>query len=150
MKLPGQDMEELKTLMDQQSGDVSQQLEDLEAFKDDFSFEQSGDEYILKLNAAGEEYQELINDQMGQMLGEMEMEAQDALEGMTINKVYYEIFIDKETFLPNTMNIDMDFDMEVEGETMNIKTDLQSEYSKYNEIEAITVPAEVIEQAQEI
>lgn len=104
----------------------------------------------MKLNASGEEYQELIGEQMEQMLGQMDMEVQTVLEGMTINEVAYEIFIDKETFLPSVINIDMDLDMEIEGESMNIKSVVDSEYSKYDEIDSITVPAEVIEQAQEI
>lgn len=150
MKMPAAEMEQLQTMIDQQTADPSKQMEELEAFKDDFSFEQTADEYVLKLNASGEEYQELINEQMEQMLGQMDMEVQNVLEGMTINEVAYEIFIDKETFLPSTMNIDMDLDMEIEGESMNIQSDIQSEYSKYDEIDAITVPAEVVEQAQEI
>ncbi|WP_251477459.1 DUF6612 family protein [Planococcus sp. NCCP-2050] len=150
MKMPSTEMEQLQTMMDQQTADPSKQMEELEAFKDDFTFEQTADDYVLKLNASGEEYQELIGEQMEQMLGQMDMEVQTVLEGMTINDVAYEIFIDKETFLPSVINIDMDLDMEIEGESMNIKSVVDSEYSKYDEIDSITVPAEVIEQAQEI
>lgn len=150
LKMPSTEMEQLQTMIDQQAADPSKQLEQLEAFKDDFTFEQTADDYVLKLNASGEEYQELIGEQMEQMLGQMDMEVQSVLEGMTINDIAYEIFIDKETFLPGVINIDMDLDMEIEGESMNIKSAVDSEYSKYDEIDAITVPAEVIEQAEEI
>ncbi len=153
-KMPADEMGELEAIMsmEQQSGDLSGQLEQLEAFQDDFTFEQTDDEFILTLDAAGEEYEKLISEQMGQMMGdaEMEMGAQELLAGMTINKVYYEIFIDKETLLPNTMNITMDFAMEMEGESMTIQSDIQSEYSGYNSIDAITVPAEILENAEEI
>lgn len=150
VKLPAEDMEDLHMMMDQPSGDLSSQLEQLKAFRDDFTFEQSGDEFILKLDASGEKYQELIFEQMGQMPSDMELGAKEVMEAMTINKVYYEIFIDKETFLPNTMNIDMDFDMEMEGESMSIQSGIESEYSNYNGIDEIIVPAEVVEKAQEI
>lgn len=154
IKIPAGEMEELQAMMsmEQQSGDLSSQLEQLEAFQDDFTFEQSGDEFILTLDAAGEEYGKLIAEQMNQMMGdvEMEVEAQEILDGMTINKIFYEIFIDKETLLPNAMNITMDFEMEMDGETVSIQSDIQSQYSDFNGIDAITVPAEVLENAQEI
>lgn len=154
IKMPAGEMEELQAMMsmEQQSGDLSSQLEQLEAFQDDFTFEQSGDEFILTLDAAGEEYGKLIAEQMNQMMGDMEMEveAQEILDGMTINKIFYEIFIDKETLLPNAMNITMDFEMEMEGESVNIQSDIQSQYSDFNGIDAITVPAEVLENAEEI
>lgn len=152
VKLPADEMEDLEALMmmEQQSGDLAGQFEQLEAFQDDFTFEQTGDEFVLTLDAAGEEYEKLISEEMGQMLGELDVEAQEIMDGMTINKIYYEIFIDKETFQPNTINMTMDFDMEMEGESVNIQSDMQAEYSNFNGIDTITVPAEVIENAEEM
>lgn len=152
VKLPADEMEDLEALMmmEQQSGDLAGQLEQLEAFQDDFTFEQTGDEFVLTLDAAGEEYEKLITEEMGQMLGELDIEAQEIMDGMNINKIYYEIFIDKETYQPNTINMTMDFDMEMEGESVNIQSDMQAEYSNFNGIDEIIVPAEVIENAEEM
>ncbi|WP_372867689.1 DUF6612 family protein [Planomicrobium okeanokoites] len=152
VKLPADEMEDLEALMmmEQQSGDLAGQLEQLEAFQDDFTFEQTGDEFVLTLDAAGEEYEKLITEEMGQMLGELDVEAQEIMDGMNINKIYYEIFIDKETYQPNTINMTMDFDMEMEGESVNIQSDMQAEYSNFNGIDEIIVPAEVIENAKEM
>ncbi|XKE95205.1 hypothetical protein LG326_02355 [Metaplanococcus flavidus] len=152
VKLPEDEMEDLEALMmmEQQSGDLAGQLEQLEAFQDDFTFEQTGDEFVLTLDAAGEEYEKLITEEMGQMLGELDVEAQEIMDGMNINKIYYEIFIDKETYQPNTINMTMDFDMEMEGESVNIQSDMQAEYSNFNGIDEIIVPAEVIENAEEM
>lgn len=152
VKLPADEMEDLEAIMmmEQQSGDLAGQLEQLEAFQDDFTFEQTGDEFVLTLDAAGVEYEELISEEMGQMLGELDVDAQEIMDGMTIHKIYYEIFIDKETYQPNTINMTMDFDMEMEGESVNIQSDMQAEYSNFNGIDTITVPAEVIENAEEM
>ncbi len=152
VKMPAEEMQDLEALMmmEQQSGDLAGQLEQLEAFKDDFTFEQTGDEFVLTLDAAGEEYEKLISEEMGQMLGEFDVEAQEILDGMTINRIQYEIIIDKETFQPNTLNMTMDFDMEMEGESVNVQSDMQAEYSNFNGIDTITVPAEIIENAEEI
>lgn len=150
MKLPDQNMEELQAMMDQQAADPSQQLEDLAAFQDDFTFEQTEEEYVLTLNAEGEEFQALIDKQMEQVLGQMDVEAQTVMKDMKINAADYEIFIDKETFLPNNMNVEMDIDMIIEGDTMSVKSDVEAAYSKYNEVEAITVPEEIVDQAKEM
>lgn len=150
LKMPDESIEDLKGLADQQTADPAQQLEELAEFQDDFTFEQTEEEYILTLDASGEKFQELMDQQLEKTLGQMEIEAQMVLEDMTIHSVNYIINIDKETFLTNSMDMTMDMDLNIEGETMNIKSDVQADYSQYNEIDAITVPAEVLEQAQEI
>lgn len=150
LKMPDESIAGLKELADQQTADPAQQLEELSEFQDDFTFEQTADEYILTLDASGEKFQELMDQQLDKTLGQMEIEAQMALEDMTIHSVNYTIFIDKETFLTNKMDMTMDMDMNIEGEVMNIKSDVQAEYSKYNEIDAITVPDRVLEEAQEM
>lgn len=150
LKMPDESIEDLKGLADQQTADPAQQLEELAEFQEDFTFEQTEEEFILTLDASGEKFQELMDQQLDKTLGQMEIEAQMALEDMTIHSVNYIISIDKETFLTNSMNMTMDMDMNIEGETMNIKSDVQADYSQYNEIDAINVPAEVLEEAQEI
>lgn len=150
LKMPDESIDDLKGLADQQTADPSQQLKELAEFQDDFTFEQTADEYILTLDASGEKFKELMDQQLEKTLGQMEIEAQMALEDMTIHSVNYILNIDKETFLTNSMDMQMDMDMNIEGDVMNIKSDVQADYSQYNEIEAITAPAEVVEQAQEI
>lgn len=150
IKMPDENIKDLQTMIDQQAANPSQQLEDLEAFQDDFTFEQTEDEYVLTLNAEGEEFQALIDQQMEQVLGQMDLEAQTAMQEMKINAADYEIFIDKETFLLNNMNVEMDIEMNIEGDTMSIKSDVEAAYSKYNEVKAITVPEEIIDQAKEM
>lgn len=151
LKIPDEslaDMEDLE-LISQDSINPVEQLEQLQMFQDDFVFEQSADEYILKLDASGEEFKALLDEQLENTLGQMEIEAQMVLDDMTIHSASYEIYIDKETFLTNSMNVKMDIDMNIDGETMNIISDTQITYSQYNEIGAITVPDEVLEQTEE-
>ncbi|MFD1032870.1 DUF6612 family protein [Metaplanococcus flavidus] len=149
IKMPEDSLVGMEDLISQDSVDPSEQLEQLQAFQDDFVFEQSADEYILKLDATGEEFKALLDEQMEGTLGKMEIEAQRFLEDMTIQSASYEVFIDKETFLTNSMNIKMDMDLNIEGDTMNIVSDIQTTYSQYDEIDAITVPDEVLEQTEE-
>lgn len=150
LKMSDESIEDLKALADQQTANPSQQLEELAEFKDDFTFKQTEDEYILTLDASGEKFNELMEQQLEKTLGQMELEAQMTLEDMTIHSVNYVIYVDKESFLTTGMDMKMDMDVNIESEIMNIKSDMQVDYSRFNEIEAITVPAEVLEQAQEI
>ncbi|ANU26497.1 DUF6612 family protein [Planococcus versutus] len=150
LKMPDESIGDLKALADQQTADPSQQLEELAEFKDDFTFKQTEEAYILTLEASGEKFKKLMDQQLDKTLGQMELEAEMILEDMTIHSVNYVITIDKETFLTTSMDMKMDMDMNIEDEMMNIKSDMQADYSNFNEIEAITIPAEVLEQAQEI
>lgn len=143
MQIPAEGMEELTSLADQQTANPAEQLEQLKEFQDDFTFEQTADEYILTLDASGEEFEKLLQSQVEKTFSEMQVDMKTLMEAMQVNSISYELFIDKETFFTNKMNMVMDMDMDMEDETMNIKSDMKAEYSKYNEIDAIVVPDEV-------
>lgn len=154
MKLPSEMYEQIAQMTEQQS-DPSQQLKQLEAFKDDFAFEQTDSEYILKLSASGEKFNALIEEQMSQFMPELEGEENQAsieemMEGMSIEKVDYTINIDKETFETTTVDMIMDMTMEMEGETMQINQVMNADYSNYNGVETITVPEDIVNSAQEM
>ncbi|MTD31517.1 DUF6612 family protein [Planomicrobium sp. YIM 101495] len=150
MQIPAEGMEELTSLADQQTANPAEQLEQLKEFQDDFTFEQTADEYILTLDASGEEFEKLLQSQVEKTFSEMQVDMKTLMEAMQVNSISYELFIDKETFFTNKMNMVMDMDMDMEDETMNIKSDMKAEYSKYNEIDAIVVPDEVKASAQSI
>lgn len=147
LQIPDEGFEGLASMADVQTADPSVQLEQLKQFQDDFTFEQTADEYILTLNASGEEFKSLLQGQVEQTFSEMQVDMEALLEEIDVNSIEYELFIDKETFLTNRMNMVMDMDMGMEGESMNIKSDMEAEYSDYNEIDAIAVPDEVKESA---
>ncbi|MBU0904417.1 MAG: hypothetical protein KKF57_04450 [Firmicutes bacterium] len=148
-KLPS-DMYEQIMSMSQKQADPAKQLKDLEAFKDDFTFEQTDSSYVLKLAASGDKFNELIQKQLADTMPDMMVEEQELLKEMNIEKVNYEIFIDKETFNTTALNMIMDMTMVVEGEEMKLAQDLKSTYSKYNEVEKIEIPQEIIDNAQEM
>ncbi|KRG11477.1 hypothetical protein ACA29_17265 [Lederbergia galactosidilytica] len=69
---------------------------------------------------------------------------------MKFNKVDYEIHIDKETYRLTNLKMIMDYNTEMDGDSVRVVQDVQSEYMNYNEVKEIKVPAEAIEQAEEI
>lgn len=150
LKMQDEVVEDLKSMADYQTANPKEQLEDLEAFKDDFTFEQNEEAYILKLDASGEKFQALMREQLKKTLGQMELETIITEEDLKIHSVYYEVYIDKETFLTDSLLMNTEMDVVIDGDTMAIQSDVEAEYSDYNEIEEIILPKEAVEQAEEI
>ena len=147
MKLPT-DMYAQMMAMSENQADPAQQLKDLEQFMDDFTFEQTDSEYVLKLEASGDQFNELVQKQLSETMPEGMVEEEELLKDLKIEKVYYEIFIDKKTFNTTGFNMVMDMTMPVEGEEMTLSQDLKSTFSNYNNVEPIKVPQEILDSAQ--
>ena len=106
--------------------------------------------YVLKLSASGDKFNELIKKQVTETITAMKLDQENMLKDMNIEKVDYEIFIDKKTFNTKVFNMDLKMSVSVEGEEMKMSQDLKSTFYKFNEIEPITVPQEVLDKAQEM
>ncbi|TCJ04528.1 DUF6612 family protein [Cytobacillus praedii] len=148
MKFP-QEMTDTFLQMSGQQSNPGEELKKLQQFVEDFTFEQDSNNYILKLKASGEKFNDFIKETAVQQLPP-EMSAEDALSGMKINAVEYEILVDKKTFYPVELNMDMDLEMTIEGQTIAMKQKMNGQYSNYNSVNAITVPQEVIDSAVEM
>lgn len=126
----------------------------LKDYTDDLSFEQSDDEFILKLSADGEKFNELMQKMMKdsmppELMEQMGEEGQQALEDMKINSMSYELFVDKETYEMHAFNMDMDMTMQADGDALNIVQSVESEYSNINQVDPIEIPDEVKDNAVE-
>jgi len=139
----------------QQQPDPSEQLEQLREYAKDMKFEQNENEYILKLTADGEKFNELIKQTLQEQLPpealeQMSEDEQKALENMNINELQYEMFVDKESFNMTAMNMVMSMSVEDQAETLNIDIDSKTAYSNINGIEKIEIPQEIIDSAVEL
>ncbi|ANU16130.1 hypothetical protein BBI11_03210 [Planococcus maritimus] len=150
LKMPEEMQENMQSIAGQQSADPARQLDELGDFEEDFVLEETDEVYILTLDASGEEFQELTDEQLEKTLGQMEIEAPLAPEDLEVHAVNYVITLDKETYLADRMEVDMELDVDVRGEMMAIESQMQVDYSDYNAIDPIEIPPEVLEQAQEI
>ncbi|MFJ7935050.1 DUF6612 family protein [Sporosarcina sp. NPDC096371] len=151
MKLPGEMYEDLLS----QVGSADPTL-DMNLFKDfveDFTFEQTDDEYILKLVASGEKFSKLFKEIAMDNLPagiEADADATELMESVNVNSLEYEIFIDKKSFYTNAFNMQMDMTMQVDGEEMRIDQKVNAKLSKVNEIEKIDIPQDVLDSAIDI
>lgn len=138
-------------VMDGQEVDPAEQLKMIEQFTDELEFEESDDEYTLKLTADGKEFMNLVNDLLDgflpEDLEESDEDLDEIMENTEINDMSYEIIIDKESFEMTAFNMDMDMVMEEEGEEVHLVQNMASNYSKINEIDKIEVPQDVIDSA---
>lgn len=148
LKLP---QEEFAALMNQTGiqNDPSEQLRQLEQFVEDFTFEQNDDEYILTLDADGEKFKEFVLEQAKTAMGSEEAML-GSMDGMKIEDAQYVFNIDKKTFDMNNMKMDMGMTMEQEGGKITIDQSAIVDYSDFNKIDTITIPQEVIDNAQVI
>jgi len=143
-------MGDISELADQ--GDPSEQLKQIEQFASEFEIEENEDEFILKINADGDDYTAMMEQMAGDIMppelsAEMEAEGIDIFEQMTINLMNYELYLDKETFDLLNFKMEMDMDMDVDGETGNITSLIEATYSNINELDPVEVPEEVEEAA---
>lgn len=148
VKLPSEFSSQILQMSEGQSN-PSEQLNQLKEFVDDFDFKQDEKNYILTLKASGEKFDQFLKDNVKATLPP-QMQDEAMMSGISFNKVEYELFIDKESFYLNAMNMVTDMDTDINGQKMNMYIDMKSTYSNYNEVENIEVPKEALENAQEL
>ncbi|TWT24688.1 DUF6612 family protein [Planomicrobium sp. CPCC 101110] len=148
LKLQDEAVGDFKLLADQQSADPAHQLKELGAFAKDFALEETGEEYILRLESSGEEFYPLMVEQLKKTFGQMEIGTPMNSEGMNIRSSRYEFRLDKNSFRVKNLKMDADLEVEIDEETMSVQSSVEAVYSKYDEIGEITLPDKVTEQAQ--
>lgn len=151
MKLPGEMYEDM--LGEVGSADPTLDMTMFQEFVEDFKFEQTDDEYILKLSASGDKFSKLFKEIAMDNLPagvDANADAAELMENINVTSLEYEIFIDKKTFYTNAFNMKMDMTMLVEGEEMRIDQQVNAKLSKINEIDKIEIPQEVLDNAVDI
>ncbi|WP_042475499.1 DUF6612 family protein [Bacillus ndiopicus] len=126
--------------------DASEQLKLLEKYATDFTFEQTNNEYILTLNAGGDKFKQLIEEQLAMTMPEAPVEQ---LENLSFEDTTYQLTIDKKTYDLKEMKLDMVISMEMEGITAKIDQKSTTKYEDFNNT-TITIPQEALDNAQEI
>ncbi|MGD6858167.1 DUF6612 family protein [Bacillus infantis] len=149
MKFPKEMSDQLIQMSGQQTN-PAEELKKLQEFTDDFTFEQDDNHFILKLKASGEKFTELMKETMADTLPPEMAADEEVFNNMKIENVEYTILVDKETFYPSALNMDMTMEMAVEGQTVSLNQKIEGKYSDYNEVKEITIPQEVLDTAVEM
>ncbi|WP_059105545.1 DUF6612 family protein [Shouchella shacheensis] len=123
-----------------------------------FSVEDDGDRYALTAEGSGEDLQALAyilagmqppqeDEEAENGEGEEEQQQQPPQPELALNQLDLVLYIDKETYQQEEMDMNMDVDL-VQGEqTMATTQSLQTTYSQFDEVEEIEVPEEALDNA---
>ncbi|MCG1020397.1 DUF6612 family protein [Sutcliffiella horikoshii] len=148
-KMPEEFTAELNAMSEMQTN-PAEQLEMLKAYSDDMTMTEEDGHYVLNFEGSGEQFNEMagmiggmMGDDMGGMMEEM-------LSMMTVNQLSYIVHVDKETFYQTKVLVNMDMEMDIEGEKVSSIQSVDSTLSNFDEVGEITVPQDVIDNAQEI
>ncbi|KOS60424.1 MULTISPECIES: DUF6612 family protein [Lysinibacillus] len=148
LKLPSDDFDSI--LKETSSAaNAKEQLEQLKKFVGDFKFEQTDDAYVLTLDAKGDKFKELIDSEMEKSMKDLNLQ-ENPLDNLTINKMDYVLYIDKETFDTNKIDVNMDLKIKVEDEEFSSKTKTVVTYTEFNNLKTIDIPQEIIDNATTI
>lgn len=149
LKLPKEGMGNLEEIMEMtKNSEVN--LEEFAGYKDQFELVEEDDHYILRMEGAGDAFEQMIKEQVeGTGVLEQTEEGEQILKDMKINDVDYELLIDKETFHTTAYNMNMDIEMKAEGKTMKMQQGIQVKVDDINQVDEIVVPDEVKENAIE-
>lgn len=145
MKLPQEAMGDV--MAQTNSANPANSLAEIEEYLKDFKFEQDDKNYILTLDASGDKFNDLVQAQIDETMQSMAQAGEDVQLDVKINSINYLIHIDKESFQTTKYDVIVDMDMEAEGESINMKQDLKTDFSNFNGVDKIEIPQEVIDNA---
>ncbi|KMM38974.1 DUF6612 family protein [Guptibacillus hwajinpoensis] len=148
MEFPDEMTDSLLT-MQQSQADPSEQMEMLKKYVDEFKLVENEGTYVMTMKATGEKYQELLDETVENMGQQNEM-LQGFTEQLKVNEVEYTLTIGKADFLIREFQMKMDSEITMEDESISMLMEMDSQFENYNEIEEVTVPEEVIQQAKEM
>ncbi|MFC6333784.1 DUF6612 family protein [Paenibacillus septentrionalis] len=141
MKLPTDMMDQILQGVDEASLDPSAQLAKLVDFSESFSVEEQDGIYVFTLNAKGEEFNNLLTEQLGDEFAQ--------LGDFEVNAAEYVIEVEKSSNKLLKMDVFTDMNISAEGQKLSIVSTVTTEYSNHNAIDAIEVPEEALS-AEEI
>lgn len=148
LKAPRNSLDQFNQLSQNQQTPFDQLIQ-IQDYINEFNLKEQNDSYVLTFSSDGEETKQLIKDTLEKNFPEGGL-TPDMLEGITINNVHYSYTISKNTYYPEAFDVELDINVDQGGEQAQIYQKMSGNYSKHNEISEITVPHNVIENAEEM
>lgn len=147
MKLPDELVSEMMDIEKQMSPE--DQLKPLQEFISDLSLTADDDSYMISIK--GEDVDiEAIFEQISDLYEEELLGIDGLMPEMRIDKLDYEIMIDKETMYQTEANISISLFMEFMGEEMTTNQNIHLKLANFNELDTIDIPEEILKNAVEM
>lgn len=119
-------------------------------YAEDFTFEETNDEYVLTLAGSGEKFSELMKELLEKNMPPEADEAMLEETDMKVEKVDLQFTIDKKTFFTKDFDMDMMMTMAEQGQQVKVTQNIKGTMTKINEIDEIKVPKEIMDSAQKL
>jgi hypothetical protein len=143
MKQAGPGMGEM--MNQQKTMTPAEQIKKLEQMADDIQMEETENEYIFNVKGNGEKLMSLTGNMMGS-----DPAMQAALEQMDIEQIDYTYTLDKETYFPKSLKMDIKMFVTENEQKIEMQQTITSEFSEMNELENFSIPEEVLKEAVEV
>ncbi|WP_077305436.1 DUF6612 family protein [Terribacillus halophilus] len=124
-------------LNEQLSKPIDEQIQQVKDLAESIKVTDNGDSYTMDIKIAADKMNEFLESQMGS--SGMDMSAMGDIE---YDKFTYAVNINKETYFPESMTLEMNMNITVDGETGQLKMVSDNTFEDFNETEPIEIPAE--------
>lgn len=144
------DMSDDLSMAEEMQVDTQEQLAMMQDLSEHITLEEDEDFYVLHVEGANEDLNELVLSfmEMGQDdMGLSEEELAETMEQFELENMAYTIYVNKETFYQEKMEMSYDVIIEEDGTTINMTGNAEGTYSLFNEIEEIEIPQEALDNA---
>lgn len=146
---PEELLEDVINIQDIEMNQV-EQLELLQDYVEHLYLKETDRHYIVTISGPVDDFQEFALALHDQVNKEITTDMDQVMSMVHIEDLQYEVFIEKETFLQKKMNMNMNLTLSYEGETVNLQTEAQTTFSKFNEIDEINIPGHIVQTAVEL
>ncbi|NEU30228.1 hypothetical protein GN156_05460 [bacterium LRH843] len=119
----------------------NEQLAFIQKHIEHFSLEERDEYYLITVQGSPDMSKEFVNDMASKM--------SNGLPAETVQEFEYSMQIEKETYFQTKVSIKLSFDTTMGNEPIQIHATTESAFAKFNEIDAITVPEAILEEAEE-
>lgn len=146
MKLPDATITELVEQMKAQ-GNPEEQLKQLSSILDEVTVSEKDGQYFMEAKISGDNVKALAEKFLSQS-GAADEQLSAMLQQMNLKSMEISYLIDKKTYFPLSSTVKMQMDMSMDGQSLDMSMAMDATFSKLNEVEAISIPQEVIDSAQ--
>lgn len=129
----------------------SKKIEQMKKFTKDFSLTEDKDNYEIKFSGKGDSVKDFAKEMMVENLEAKQAEAlKQQFDKMKIDEISFEYTVDKKTFYPTKVLLDLNMVIEENGQTAKMKMKIDSTSSKFNELKDLSIPNDVKKNAKEV
>ncbi|SDO09861.1 DUF6612 family protein [Alkalicoccus daliensis] len=148
VQLPEEHLEEILAMTNSQLH-PEEQLQLFQEYVSDVELETTEEDYIIHLQGETLELQEIMEHLGGAAMENFD-EMMEMLEEVEINSFDFTAHIDKESYYQKEASIILSLTFTENGETMDMEQTTEMSLNNFNEIEEITIPEDVLNNAEKL